>query len=67
MHGNLEPEESVWPDWDIEDIKKAFIDNAKDYDKIMNEYVGTALFLGIGIVVTYYQAKWYEYDPDKDF
>ena len=32
----------------------------------MNEYVGTALFLGIG-VVTYYQAKWYEYDPDKDF
>ena len=26
----------------------------------MNEYVGTALFMGIGIVVTYYQAKWYE-------
>ena len=24
---------------------------------MMNEYVGTALFLGIGIVVTYYQAK----------
>ena len=35
--------------------------------KKMNENVGTALFLGIGIVVTYYQAKWYEYDPDKDF
>ena len=34
---------------------------------MMNEYVGTALFLGIGIVVTYYQAKWSEYDPDKDF
>ena len=33
----------------------------------MNEYVGTALLLGLGIVVTYYQAKWYEYDPDKDF
>ena len=37
MHGNLEPEESGWPDWDIEDIKKAFIDNAKDYDKIMKQ------------------------------
>ncbi len=34
---------------------------------MMNEYVGTLLFLGIGIVVTYYQAKLYEYDPDKDF
>ena len=29
MHGNLEPEENVWPEWDIEDMKKAFIDNAK--------------------------------------
>ena len=35
--------------------------------KKMKDYVGTALFLGIGLVVTYYQAKWYEYDPDKDF
>ena len=30
MHGNLEPEESVWPDWDIEDIKKAFIDKSSN-------------------------------------
>ena len=40
MHGNLEPEENVFssePEWDIEDIKKAFIDNAKDYDKIMKQ------------------------------
>ena len=33
----------------------------------MNEYVGTVVLLGGGIVVTYYQAKWYEYDPDRDF
>ena len=33
----------------------------------MNEYLVTVLFMGIGIVITYYQAKWYEYDPDKDF
>ena len=33
----------------------------------MNEYVGTAVLLCLGIVVTYYQAKWFEYDPDKDF
>ena len=40
MHGNLEPEENVFdsePKWDIEDIKKAFIDNAKDYDRIMKK------------------------------
>ena len=37
MHGNLEPEESVWPDWDIEDIKKAFVDGAEDYHRIMKE------------------------------
>ena len=40
MHGNLEPEENVFssePEWDIEDIKKAFIDNAKDYDRIMKQ------------------------------
>ena len=24
-------------EWDIEDIKKAFIDNAKDYDRIMKK------------------------------
>ena len=34
---------------------------------MMNDYVGTALFLGLVIFVTYYHAKWYEYDPDKDF
>ena len=33
----------------------------------MSEYIGTVLFLSIGMVITYYQAKWYEYDPDKDF
>ena len=33
----------------------------------MNEYVGTVILLGLGIVVTYYQSKWYEYDQDKDF
>ena len=33
----------------------------------MTEYVGTAILIGLGIVVTYYQAKWYEYDRDKDF
>ena len=33
----------------------------------MTEYVGTAILIGLGILVTYYQAKWYEYDPDKDF
>ena len=40
MHGNLEPEENVFdsePKWDIEDIKKAFIDNAEDYDRIMKK------------------------------
>lgn len=34
---------------------------------MMNEYVGTVVLLGLGVLVTYYQAKWYEYDPDKDF
>jgi len=24
-------------EWDIEDMKRAFIDNAKDYDKIMKQ------------------------------
>ena len=33
----------------------------------MNEYIGTAVILGLGVVVTYYQVKWYEYDPEKDF
>ena len=30
-----DPKEEI--EWDIEDIKKAFIDNAKDYDKIMKQ------------------------------
>jgi hypothetical protein len=34
---------------------------------MMNEYVGTALFLGIGVIITYYQFKLSEYDPDNDF
>ena len=34
---------------------------------MMNDYEGTVLLLGLGVVVTYYQSKWYEYDPDKDF
>ena len=34
---------------------------------MMNEYVGTVLLLGLGVVVTYYQAQWYKYDPDNDF
>ena len=34
---------------------------------MMNEYIGTLVLLSLGIVVTYYQSKWYEYDPDKDF
>ena len=40
MHGNLEPEESVFdsePKWDIEDCKKAYLDNAKEYDRLMKE------------------------------
>ncbi len=40
MHGNLEPEEKVLdsqPDWDIEDLKKAYLDNAKEYDRLMGK------------------------------
>ena len=33
----------------------------------MNEYVGTVVLLGVGIVVTYYQVKLFMYAPDKDF
>jgi hypothetical protein len=33
----------------------------------MNDYIGLFVLLIIGGVVTYYQAKWYGYDPDKDF
>ena len=32
---------------------------------MMNEYIGTVVLLGLGIVVTYYQSQWYKYDPDK--
>ena len=37
MHGNLEPEENVFesePKWDLEDCKKAYLDNAKEYDRL---------------------------------
>ena len=36
MHGNLEPDEDV-VNWDIEQIKKAYKEGAKDYDRIMKE------------------------------
>ena len=38
MHGNLEPEENVFssePEWDIEDMKRAILDAADDYDKLV--------------------------------
>ena len=31
----MEEEEKI--EWDIEDIKQAFIDNAKDYDRLMKK------------------------------
>ena len=34
---------------------------------MMNDYVGTALLIGAGVLITYYQTKWFEYDPDEDF
>jgi len=49
MHGNLEPEESVFSSnikssmltsqlkWDLEDCKKAYLDNAKEYDRLMEK------------------------------
>ena len=40
MHGNLEPEENVFPSepkWDLEDLKKAYLDSAKEYDRIMKK------------------------------
>ena len=36
MHGDLEPEEKVLK-WDIEQIKKSYIEGAKDYDRLMKE------------------------------
>ena len=36
MHGDLEPEEQVLK-WDIEDMKKSYIEGAKDYDRLMKE------------------------------
>ena len=40
MHGNLEPEENVFstePKWDIEELKKAYLRNAEEYDKLMKK------------------------------
>tara|TARA_B100000287_G_scaffold108096_1_gene100334 strand:- start:232 stop:372 length:141 start_codon:yes stop_codon:yes gene_type:complete len=37
MHGNLEPEENVFPSevkWDLEDCKKAYLDSAEEYDRL---------------------------------
>ncbi len=36
MHGDLEPEEQVLK-WDIEDMKKSYIEGAKDYDRLIKE------------------------------
>ena len=36
MHGDLEPEEKVLK-WDIEDMKKSYVEGAKDYDRLMKE------------------------------
>ena len=36
MHGDLEPEEKVLK-WDIEEMKKCYIEGAKDYDRLMKE------------------------------
>ena len=33
----------------------------------MDEYVGTVVLLGVGMAITYYQAKLFMYDPDRDF
>ncbi len=40
MHGNLEPEESVFdsePKWDLEELKQAYLRNAEEYDRIMKK------------------------------
>ena len=43
MHGNLEPEERVLStdtpeiEWDIEDLKQAYIKGAEQYDRLMGE------------------------------
>ena len=41
MHGNLEPEERVLDtpeiEWDIEDLKQAYIKGAEQYDRLMGE------------------------------
>ena len=36
MHGDLEPEEQVLK-WDIEDMKKSYVEGAKDYDRLIKE------------------------------
>ena len=57
----------------IRQMSKRDIDAVQDKKQstallqMMSEYIGTAVIIGLGIVLTYYQAKWYEYDPDKDF
>lgn len=33
----------------------------------MNDLIGVIIFLSVGFIVTYYQSKWFAYDPDKDF
>ena len=41
MHGDLDALDNFLdknePKWDIEDMKQAFLDNAKDYDRLMKK------------------------------
>ena len=41
MHGDLDALDNFLeknePKWDIEDCKKAYLDNAKEYDRLMKE------------------------------
>ncbi len=34
---------------------------------MINEYLGVIVLLAVGVIVTYYQFKLTEYDPDRDF
>ena len=43
MHGNLEPEENVFPSepkWDLEELKQAYLRNAEEYDRLMKKEDG---------------------------
>ncbi len=34
---------------------------------MITDLIGFLLLLLLGIIVTYYQSKWFKYDPDNDF